>query len=83
MKYNETAEYAFDTIEHIYNYSVKDIIYRIGNTDIYLLLPTHYRELLKTVSGHSPIQYRGLDIVYTTVDRPIFAIKEKGNEIKV
>ena len=75
MKYNQTAEYAFDLTEHQY-FSLCHYIAKIGKDRFKVLIPNKLKENLKSVRGDFPVTYRGITIEYADVDIPLFALKE-------
>ena len=80
MEYKETAEYAFDVLEHEYN-KFQSIIELAGAYNFCVMIPSKLQENLKCCNVYNgymyPVKYRGMDIIYTSVDKPLFVLKER------
>lgn len=80
MKYKESAEYVFDLLEHEYK-QVDVFIHIIGADKFNIIVPDYLRTNLeaRTFKGEIvyPSKYRGMNIKFAPVVKPLFALKGK------
>lgn len=77
--YKQSAEYAFDLLEHFYNKHHNQIL-SIGKENIFILIPTEIYNLLESKDenniSHFPIAFRKIKIEEYPGSRILFCLKE-------
>lgn len=77
--YKQTAEYAFDVLEHFYNIHHNQIL-SLGKENIFILLPTEIYNLLEAKDeyhiSHFPITFRDIKLEEYSGSRILFCLKE-------
>ena len=77
--YKQSAEYAFDVLEHFYNIHHNQIL-SLGKENIFILIPTEIYNLLEAKDenkiSHFPIAFRDIKIEEYSGSRILFCLKE-------
>ena len=77
--YKQTAEYAFDVLEHFYNIHENQIL-SLGKKNIFIMLPAEIYNLLeaKDKKGNCtfPAKFRDIQLESYTGSRILFCLKE-------
>ena len=79
MSYSETAEYAFDLLEHFYHLHENQVL-SLGKENIMILIPDRIFALLqaKDVNGNIdfPTKFKDIQLHVYTGSSIVFALKE-------
>lgn len=77
--YKQTAEYAFDVLEHFYNIHHNQIL-SLGKENVFILLPTEIYNLLEAKDdkhvSQFPIAFRDIKLEEYSGSRILFCLKE-------
>lgn len=80
--YKQTAEYAFDVLEHFYNIHHNQIL-SLGKDNIFILIPTEIYNLLEAKDSenvsHFPLTFKGIEIGVYSGSIILFCLKEVNN----
>ncbi len=77
--YKQTAEYAFDVLEHFYHIHQNQIL-SLGKENLFILIPTEIYRLLEVKDNNNissfPIAFRNIKIEEYSGSRILFCLKE-------
>lgn len=79
MSYKETAEYAYDLLEHFYSIN-KSRIEELGSKNFKILVPKEILNLLITRTGNLPNKFRNMDIESYSGSTIEFILKENSKD---
>lgn len=80
MEYKDSAEYVYDLLEHEYK-TVDVFIHMIGADKFNIYVPDYLKTNLEATTFKGdiiyPTKYRGMNIKFAPVVKPLFALKGK------